>query len=320
MQVTTLARDSYRVWSDAKASQLSAALAYYSAFSLAPLLLISITVAGLVFGAEAVQGRLDEQLRGALGAEAADVLQSMIASSRRADGSWLATAVGLALLAFAATGLFAQLKDALNTIWGIAEKPKSAVLDFLRDRASALGMVLGIGFLLLVSLVASTALTAMSDWIGRVLPIPVAVVHVAGSAVTFALVTVLFAAIFKVLPDAEIAWRDLWLGAALTAAFFTVGKLALAWYLGRAATSSAHGAAGSFVLILLWVYYSSLILLFGASLTRVVARERGAAIRPAANAVPAPAPGAVQKDAVESEGRAAPAHGGRAARSAADGS
>lgn len=319
MRVLTLAKDGYRVWSDAKASQLAAALAYYSAFSLAPLLLISVAVAGVVFGAEAVQGRLDEQLRGALGAEAAEVLQSMVASSRRADGSAIATVVGAALLAFAATGLFAQLKDALNTIWGIAEKPTSAVLDFLRDRAAALGMVLGIGFLLLVSLVASTALAAASEWVGRALPIPAAVVHGAGSLVTFALITALFAAIFKVLPDAEIAWRDLWLGAALTAAFFTVGKLALAWYLGRAATASAHGAAGSVVLILLWVYYSSLILLFGASLTRVVARERGAAIRPAANAVPAPAPGAVQRDAVESEGRPPAAQGRRAARSAADG-
>ena len=310
MQPVTIAKESYQVWSDAKASQLSAALAYYSSFSLAPILLISIAVAGFFFGTDAVRGQLERQLQGVLGPEAAGVLQSMIAASERSDSSGIATAIGLGLLAFAATGLFAQLKDALNTIWGVAEKPKSAVLDFVKDRASAFGMVLGIGFLLLVSLVASTALSAMSDWLGRVLPVPGVVMQIGSSLLTFAIVTVLFAAIYKVLPDAEIEWRDLWLGAAITAALFAAGKFALAWYLGREATTSGHGAAGAFIVLLLWVYYSSLILLFGASITRVVARMRGARIRPSPGAVALTPPGKARRIAVDQDRRGAPpAHG-----------
>jgi len=303
MRLVRLAKDSYRVWSDAKASQLSAALAYYSSFSLAPILLISISVAGFFFGGEAVRGQLESQLRGVLGPEAAEVLESMIAASERSNASGLATLIGVGLLVFAATGLFAQLKDALNTIWGVTEKPRSAVLDFVKDRASAFGMVLGIGFLLLVSLVASTVLSALGDWLGRVLPVPGALFQVAGSLVSFAIITVLFTAIFKFLPDAEIEWRDLWLGGAATAALFTLGKFGLAWYLGREATRSSQGAAGAFILILLWVYYSSLILLFGASLTRVVARERGSRIRPAGDAVALTPPGRARQIALERDAR-----------------
>jgi membrane protein len=194
------------------------------------------------------------------------------------------------LMIVGATGVFAELQDALNTVWGIRPKPGRVMLSILRDRARSFAMILGIGFLLLTSLVLTTTLQLASDWLARLLHIPSAVWSLLANAIAFVVVTALFAAIYKVLPDAKIAWRDVRFGATVTAVLFVLGRFVLGWYLGREATTSVYGSAASVVLILLWVNYSSLILFFGAELTLAHARSRGRDIRPNRRAEPLPSP------------------------------
>jgi len=273
-------------WMEDNVLRLSAALAYYSIFSIAPLLVIAVGIAGWVLGPDAVHGHLDDQLRGMMGPEAAKAVQSMVQSaSKPSDSAW-ATAIGFLTLLLGASGVFGQLKDALNTIWEVKALRSSGLLGFVKERLLSFGMVLVIGFLLLTSLVLTTALAALMKYFGGMFPIPEAAVGITGFVVSAGIVTTHFALIFKVLPDANVCWRHVWIGAAVTALFFEIGKFLLGFYLGHQSTASSYGAAGSVVLVLLWVYYTSMILLTGAEFTRVYAKAAGHAIAPEGNAAP----------------------------------
>lgn len=271
-------------WVEDNALRLSAALSYYSIFSIAPLLVIAIAIAGRVLGPEAAQGLLHDQLTALVGAKGAQGIEGMVQSASKPSSSVIAGIMGVITLLVGASGVFGQLKDALNTIWEVEAKPGQGIGKFIRERLLSFGMVLVIGFLLLVSLLLTTALSGLTKYVGSALPMSHALMGVVSSVTSFGVVTVLFASIFKVLPDAEIRWRHVWIGAAFTALLFEIGKALLAWYLGRESTQSAYGAATSAVLVLLWVYYASLILLFGAEFTQVYARAHGHQIEPSKNA------------------------------------
>lgn len=260
--------------------RLSAALAYYSVFSLAPLLVICVAVAGAFLGEEAVRGQLDDQLKSSLGASGAFAVQDMVANARKPDTNFWVSLGGIVMLVFGAGGLFGQLQDALNTVWGVKPKPGRGIVGLLKDRFLSFSMVLGTGFLLLTSMILSAVLQAMGKWAGNIASLPSQSWAVVSSVGSFAVIAILFAAIFKVLPDARVRWRHVWVGAIFTAALFVVGKAGIGWYLGREATASSYGAAGSLALVLLWVYYSSIILLFGAEFTQVWANGQGEEIQP----------------------------------------
>ncbi len=281
-----LLKQAGRSWTEDKVPRLGAALSYYSALSMAPLLIIAIAVAGLVFGEEAARGHLLEQIRGTVGAEGAEAIQSMIANSRKPSAGALAATLGVIGLLAGAMGVVGQLQDAMNTIWEVAPKPGRGLLGVVKDRALALGMVLGVGFLLLASLVLSTVLAAVGSGLGGKVPFGGPALHLANFAVPLVVVTLLFAMIFKFLPDAKIAWGDVWIGAAMTGLLFTIGRSLLGLYLGRAGISSPFGAAGSLVVLLVWVYYSAQILYFGAEFTKAYANQFGTRIEPADDALP----------------------------------
>jgi membrane protein len=262
-------------WMEDKALRLSAAVAYYSVFSIAPLLVIAIAVAGLVLGQEAVRGELFGQLKDYVGPQAANAVQSMVQSASKPTHGWVATVLGFATLLLGASGVFGQLKDALNTIWEVQAKSGGGVKAFIKERILSFGMVLVIGFLLLTSLLLSTMIAGLNHMLESWLPMPAFVWGVIAFLISFAVVTTLFAFIFKVLPDVQLAWRDVWIGAAVTALLFEIGKFALGYYLGKQGAESSYGAATAIVLLLLWVYYNSCILFFGAEFTQVYTRSRG---------------------------------------------
>jgi membrane protein len=280
-----LLKETYTQWSTAKPFQLAAALAYYTLFSLAPLLLIAIAVAGLVFGRAATEQQILTTLQGLMGPQGAQAIQGLLQSASTPTAGLLATVIGIVTLLIGAGGVVGQLQEALNTIWQVEAKPGGGLWSLLRTRFVSFAMVLGVGFLLLVSLLISAALAATIQVMGHVLPGGEALWHGVEFVVSLGLITLLFALIYKVLPDVEITWRDVWIGAALTAVLFTVGKFLLGLYLGRKGVTSPYGAAGSLVLVLLWVYYSGLIVFFGAAFTKVYATTYGAGVRPAAQAV-----------------------------------
>ncbi len=280
-----LLRDAYDEWSEDKAPRLGAALAYYTSLSIAPLLLVVIGIAGLVFGEQAARGEVVGQLRSLLGDDGAKAVQDVLAHTQQTGSGVVASVVGVVTLLAGASGVFGQLQDALNTVWEVEPKPGRGIKGFIRDRFFSLTMVLGTGFLLLVSLVLSAAVAAAGGGLRALSPAFEAVGEVLVAVVSFAVTTILFALIFKVLPDAKIDWRDVWFGAVSTAVLFVIGKLAIGLYLGHASVGSAYGAAGSFVVLLIWVYYSAQILLFGAELTQAYARHRGAKVRPSENAI-----------------------------------
>jgi membrane protein len=282
MRFFTMLKETFADWREDRAMRLSAALAYYSVFSLAPLLIIAISIAGAVFGEEAARGAIEGQISGAIGKDAASGLEEMIEGARQSDAAGVMAVVGVVLLLVAASGVFGQLQDALNTIWEIESEATGGVWGFVKARFLSMTMVLGTGFLLLVSLLLSAALTATTDGLERILPVPGFVWQAASFLLSLGVVTVLFAMIFKILPDAEVRWSYVWVGALMTAVLFTVGKFLLALYLGRRDAASTYGAAGALVLVLTWVYYSSLILLFGAEFTQVYARSKGHRIEGAA--------------------------------------
>jgi membrane protein len=272
-------------WLEDKAARLGAALAYYSIFSIAPLLIIVIAIAGFVFGHQAVEGQVSEQIRDLVGEEGANAIQAMVANASKPGSGIIATVVGVAMLFLGATGLFGQLQDAMNTVWEVQPKSGRGILGILKDRLLSMSMVLGTAFLLLVSLVVSTALEALG---GRLLGDARA--GVLGQAINFAVslvvITLLFAMIYRFLPDARIAWRDVGLGAAMTALLFVLGKWCIGLYLGQASVGSTYGAAGSLVVLLVWLYYSAQIFLFGAEFTKAYANRYGSRIVPTENAVP----------------------------------
>jgi membrane protein len=273
----SLLRGTAREWAKHNVLQLAAALSYYSIFSIAPLLVIVIALVGWFFGPEAVRGQLDEQLRGIMGRPAAETVQSMVQSAYKPGRGVWATVIGISALLIGASGVFAQLKDALNAIWNAPPQTGSGVAAFLRDRLVSFGMVLVIGFLMLMSLVLTTTIAAAWNVISAWLPLSKFLLGVMGLVVSAGIITTLFAFIFKWLPDVPIRWRHVWLGAAFTAVLFEIGKLLLGIYLARESATSTYGAAGAVVLILLWVYYTAIILLTGACFTRSY-RDRAAAL------------------------------------------
>ncbi len=262
-----------KAWHEDNAPRMAAALSYYTIFSMAPLLLLAIAVAGLVFGQEAAEGQVLEQFRGLVGEQSALALQSMIAAARHPSKDMWAAAVGLISLFIGASGVLSELKGALNKIWRVHEKGNWTKI--VKDRAMYFVMILCIGFLMLVSLLLSAVLAAAGEWFTGYLPLPEAVMHASDFCFALLIITTLFALIFKYLPDIHIQWKDVWIGAAGTALLFTLGKFALGLYLGKGMIGSSYGTAGSVLIILMWVYYSSLILYFGAEFTRVFAERKG---------------------------------------------
>jgi len=284
--ILDLLKETYRDWSEDKASRLAASLAYYTAFSVAPLLLIAIAVSGLVFGREAAQGQISAQLQGMLGSSAAEAIETSIANSQNTGASTLSTIIGLVTLLWSASSLFGQLQEALNTIWEVAPDPNAGMLATIKRRFLSMTMVLGIAFVLLVSLVVSAGVAAVGQFFGNILPGGAVLWQAVNFILSFVVITALFAAIYKVLPDVTIQWSDVWVGAAVTALLFTVGKLLLGLYLGHASVGSTFGAAGSLLVFLVWVYYSAQILFFGAEFTQVYSRKYGSRIVPSEGAVP----------------------------------
>jgi membrane protein len=273
-------------WSKRQTFQLGAALAYYGVFALAPILVIAIAMAGILFGEDAVQGRLAAKLENAVGPAVAQAFAEVLAYVHVTGSGWTATVVGLGLVLFASTGLFTQLQLALNSIWGVQPKPGRGFWNILRGRFFAFVLVLGTGALLLLSLIANTALLALhaflgpTSWSGEYL-----MWEVVNWLLTLVLQTLLFAMIYKLLPDAIITWRDVAIGAFLTALLFALGNSLICQYLYRAAPASVYGPAGSLVVVMLWVFYSSQTLLFGAELTKNFANKYGKPMQPANYAI-----------------------------------
>jgi len=282
-----LFRQTFKEWSEDKAPRLAAALAYYTAFSLAPILVIALWVVNF-FIADTRAGRdlLLDQIGGLAGQSSRELVNGMLEASQVLGGDFVSMAIGIVALILGASGVFLQLQESLNTIWEVAPKPNRGLLGLLKARFLSFGLVLGIGFLLLVSLLLSTLLTALSYWTNGLLPGAEVFMQVVNFLVSFGVITVLFALIFKYVPDAHIRWRDVWLGAAVTALLFSLGKFAIGLYLGNGRAVEQFGAAGSLVVLLLWVYYSAQIIFFGAEFTQVYANQYGKRIVPAAHAVP----------------------------------
>jgi len=280
-----LARDAFFKWIDDNPFQMGAALAYYTLFSIAPLLLIAIAVAGSVFGREASQDQIIGAIQDLVGVQSARAIQAIIESAgQRPDSGFFASVIGMMFLLLGAGGVVGQLQDSLNTIWRVVPKTSRGIMGFLHNRLVSYSMVLRVGFLLVVSLVISAILTTVSGIVGGFLPIDAATAHILDLVVSFAFITLLFAVIYKFVPDVRVEWRDVWIGAATTSLLFSVGKFLIGFYLGYSTVTSIYGAAGSLVTLLLWVYYSSLMFFFGAELTQVYATRYGSKVTSAENA------------------------------------
>jgi membrane protein len=262
-------------WAD-RPTELAAALSYYTLLSLAPLVLVTVAVAGLVFERAAVEGKLVSEMRLLIGDEGAEVARTVLRHGSRPATDVGSVVIGIALLLVGATSVFVQLQDSLNRLWKVEAAPRrSAVWIFVKERLLSLAMVLGIGFVLLVSLVVSAAVSALAETVGPMGDLQV-VLETANTVASLAVITALFAMIFKFLPDTPVAWGDVWLGATVTSVLFTAGKSVIGLYLGRAGIGSAYGAAGSLVVLTVWVYYASLIVFFGAKLTAIRSHRRRA--------------------------------------------
>ena len=277
-----LFKQTFSEWLEDKAPQLGAALAYYTVFSLAPLILVLLAIIGWIFQNDPAGAwkKVTEQMSYFLDKSAVDVVQNIAQQAAQPTKGLLATMIGILLALFGASGVFGQLQDALNTIWGVKAKPGSGILGFLRLRFLSFAMVGGVCFLLLVSLTLQSVLRGFSHYVQAVLPGGIVIAMAVYWIFDLAVVILLFAIIFKFLPDAKIQWRDVWIGAIMTAILFAIGKWALGLYLGSGSAASAYGAASSLITLLLWVYYSSQILLFGAEFTQVYACQAGRGVEP----------------------------------------
>jgi membrane protein len=270
-QAWSLLKRAFEDFQADSATRLGASLAYYTLFSLAPLLLAAIAIAGLFFGQSAAEGRLVGELEGVVGEAGAQAVRELLENARSKPAGAAATLVALATLLVGASGVFLELKGALNTVWDV-ENPPGGLLAMLRNRLAAFALVLAVGFLLLVALVVSAALSALGGLVGGYVETPKLVLQLANTLVSFGVITLLFAMLFKFLPDTEVAWKDVWVGAAITSVLFAIGKFLIGLYLGRSSVTSAYGAAGSVVVLMLWVYYAGQIFYFGAELTQAYAR------------------------------------------------
>jgi membrane protein len=270
-----LFKEAFMEWGNSKTPRLGASLAYYTIFAIAPLMIIAVSVAGFFFGEQAARKELFGQLNSLVGQNGGDAIQSLVAAANRPKAGLWATAGAVVTLGMGAIAVFVELQDAMNTVWHVERKPGGGIKRFVKDRLLSFAMVLGVGFLLLVSLVLNAFLSGLGKMAGGV---DSGQLHYLWAAVNFlgslGVITLLFAMIFKILPDVDIAWRDVWVGAFVTALLFNLGKFLIGSYLGRSSMVSIYGAAGSFIILLLWVYYSSQILFFGAEFTRVYAGKR----------------------------------------------
>ena len=283
----SLLKQTFSEWLEDKVPQLGAALAYYTVFSLAPLVLLLLAIVGFLFRNDpaGTWQKVTEQMSYFLDKSAIDVVQGIAQKASQPNKGVVATSIGILLALFGASGVFGQLQDALNTIWGVKAKPGVGIMGFIRSRFLSFAMVAGVCFLLLVSLVLESLLKSFSHYVQAMLPGGIVIALVIYSIFDLAVVVLLFALIFKFLPDVKIQWRDVWIGALMTAIFFAIGKWVLGLYLGSGAAASAYGAASSLITLLLWIYYSSQILLFGAEFTQVYAARSGRALVPAKYAV-----------------------------------
>jgi membrane protein len=276
-----LLKDTFNKWTAHKAPRLGASVAFYTLLSFAPLLILIAAVIALVFTKEAAHKDLVNQARQMIGTRGADTVESLLANAQKPSSGILASIIAFITLLFGASSVFIELRDALNTIWDVTPQSSSGWKGILKDRLFSFGMVLSVGFLLLVSLILSAALAFLGKFFGEAVPIPPAILEIVNFVVSFAVITVLFALMFKFVPAVHIPWRDVLIGAVGTALLFTIGKFLLGVYLGKASVGSAYGAAGSLVAVIVWVYYSAQIFFFGAEFTRVYSDAHRHPNRPA---------------------------------------
>lgn len=271
-------------WTD-NVPRMGAALAYYTLFALAPVLIVVIAVGGIAFGPEAVRGQIVSEIQGLIGREGAQTIQGMLEAASRTSPRIAVTIIGIVTFFLGATGAFLELQGALDTIWRVTPKSRGSILrDLLMQRLVSFGLVLGFAFILMTALVVSAALAALSGYVGNAFPGAAAFWKVADLVLSLAVISLLFGLIYKVMPDVKLAWKDVWVGALVTAGLFTLGKTLIGLYLGASAMISTYGAAGSVVIILVWVYYSSQLLLLGAEFTRAYVLEFGTEPSPARGA------------------------------------
>ncbi|RPJ48214.1 MAG: YihY/virulence factor BrkB family protein [Chloroflexi bacterium] len=295
-------RETFRSWGEDKAPRLAAALSYYTIFSLAPLLVLVIAITSFIIGSnEVVRERVLVEVRGLVGAQGAEMVDTLITNTSRPREGLLATVIGIVALFIGATGVFAQLKDALNTIWEVAPRNNLGIGWIVRERLSGFVMILGLGFLLLVSLVISTALSVLNSYFTNQLGDTGWVSLVLNYAIQVVVITFIFGSIFRFVPDVKIRWSDVWVGGFVTAVLFLAGQYLISLYLSRASPASAYGAAGSLVILFLWVYYSAQILFLGAEFTRAYSYSRRARIMPNENARPLTAEERIHQGIVHEE-------------------
>jgi len=276
-------------WSEINAPRLGAALAFYTTLSMAPLLVLSIGVAGLIFGRQAAQGRIVYQIQSLVGREGGAAIQALLLETHKTSSGILVTVMGIFMLLLGASGVFAELHDSLNLVWGVRVASNGGLWSMVRYRFVSFAMVVGIGFLLIVSLLVNAAIAAAGKFFEQFLPAPEGLLHLGSTVITLLAVTVLFALLYKVVPDVHIEWGDVWIGAAVTSLLFSIGKFLIGLYLGKAGVGSAYGAAGSLVVFLVWVYYSAQIFFLGAQFTHVFSERRGSRAKARIGAAARPA-------------------------------
>jgi membrane protein len=281
-----LFKQTFAEWTEDKVPRLGAALAFYTALSIAPLLVLSLRVVAFFFGEAAARGEIERQMLSMIGEQGAEAVQAMLQNANQPEAGTLPTIFSLLTLLLGASGVFGQLQDSLNTIWEVTPKPGRGILGFLKDRFLSMSMVFGVAFLLMVSLVVSAALSFAGGLAFHWLHDFQIISQGINTAISITVFAGLFAMMFKYLPDAKIAWKDVWLGAFITAVLFTIGKLAIGLYIGRSSIASSYGIAGSLIVLLVWVYYSAQIVFFGAEFTQVYANRYGKKIVPSENAEP----------------------------------
>jgi membrane protein len=284
--VFSLLKNTAIAFLDDNAFKLSASLSYYTVFALGPLLIIVISLSAIVYGKEVVEGKLVEQLSGLIGADAALQIQNILSNAQQTHASTLGAIIGFIILFIGATGVFTEIQSSINFIWSVRAKPKKSWLKYLLNRLLSFSLIVGLGFVLLVSLVINALLLLLSKKLSEKFPhFPVGLFNLTNSLIILAVITCLFTIIYKILPDAIISWKDAWIGSIFTAALFLLGKFLIGYYLGESNLGVTYGAAASVIIILAWVYYSSLILYFGAEFTKIYALHSGEGIRPKQTAV-----------------------------------
>lgn len=274
-ELISLLKDTYNEWDKHQATRFGASVALYTLFSLAPLLILAAAVVALVFSQARAQTEIVSQAQNMMGQHGADAVKQLLSSAQKPTNGFFATAIAFITLLFGASGVFVELRDALNIMWEAPQKSSSGIWSMVRDRLFSFGMVLSVGFVLLVSLLLSAALSVIEKFFGHIVPLPAPLLYVVNIVLSFAVVTGLFALMYKVVPDVRVGWRDVTIGALGTALLFTIGKFALGLYLGMASVGSTYGAAGSLVAVIVWVYYSAQIFFFGAEFTHVYSRRHG---------------------------------------------